>query len=238
MFSAKNIAFVVVILALLAGNVWFYIQNQSLNGEVEALLDALSRPSESERDFEGEITGLTLELREEQSERTRQTERAESLEQSTKMARREIAELKIKLKGLEAEVRRSQHAAEAVASNDTVDVASQAEEVETEVATVSETMEVEAEVVEAVEAAVESSDTEMAATTESSTASMQDSEEQSDLSDVYHVVARGDLLQDLARNYYGDETQWRRILDANRDIVSDARSLQIGMRLRIPGATQ
>jgi nucleoid-associated protein YgaU len=50
-----------------------------------------------------------------------------------------------------------------------------------------------------------------------------------------HVVRKGDTLFSLARRYYGgDETQWRRILEANRDQIENKDVLRIGQTLAIP----
>jgi nucleoid-associated protein YgaU len=224
MFSVKNVGFIVVVLILLAGNIWFYTRTVSLDGEVEALLDALSRPSDSEMDFEGEISALTQQLREEQGERTRQTGRAASLEHTNKTQKREIAELQIQLKSLEVEVRRHKQSSDATtASTSMTETAEIAEAVEVEVMEAAETV-----------ASVDTTQT----TTESGTTDTDDAdagaEPQGDVHDVQYVIKQGDLLQDLALTYYGDSTQWKRILDANRDVVSDARSLQVGMKLTIP----
>jgi len=234
MFSVKNIGFVVVILILLAGNIWLYTRTVSLDGEVEALLDALSRPSDSEMDFEGEISALTQQLREEQGERTRQTGRAASLEHTNKTQKREIAELQIQLKSLEVEVRRYKQSSDATTASTSMTETAETVAVEAETAEIAEAVEVE--VMEAVEtvASVDTTQT----TTESGTTDTDDAdagaEPQGDVHDVQYVIKQGDLLQDLALTYYGDSTQWKRILDANRDVVSDARSLQVGMKLTIP----
>lgn len=50
----------------------------------------------------------------------------------------------------------------------------------------------------------------------------------------YTVVA-GDTLLLIAEKFYGDQTAWRRIYDANRDVIgADPNSLKIDMKLRIP----
>jgi nucleoid-associated protein YgaU len=51
-----------------------------------------------------------------------------------------------------------------------------------------------------------------------------------------YVVQPGDTLWDIAGKpeIYGDSTQWERILDANRDKVSDPRDLKIDTELIIP----
>jgi nucleoid-associated protein YgaU len=51
-----------------------------------------------------------------------------------------------------------------------------------------------------------------------------------------HTVKKGDSLYVLARKYYGDSTKWRRILNANRDVVRNEKSLAIGTVLTIPPA--
>lgn len=49
-----------------------------------------------------------------------------------------------------------------------------------------------------------------------------------------HTVASGDTLSGLASRYYGDASKYLKILDANKDVLKNADSLQVGMRLRIP----
>lgn len=49
-----------------------------------------------------------------------------------------------------------------------------------------------------------------------------------------HVVASGDTLIALATRYYGDESRWPDILDANLDRIGDPANLRIGIELRIP----
>jgi nucleoid-associated protein YgaU len=235
MFSAKNIAFVVVILILLAGNIWLYTRTVSLDGEVEALLDALSRPSESETDFEVEITALTQQLREEQGERTRQTGRAASLEHTTKAQKREIAQLQIKFKTLEAEVRRHKQAGNVVveSSSSTQVVEALAEGV-AEVETTAVVDAVESTVTQTTESAAEVVAAGISTQTSTAAAATAENTDEGGVHDIEYVIKRGDLLEDLARTYYGDSTQWKRILEANSDVVSDARSLQVGMKLTIP----
>lgn len=50
-----------------------------------------------------------------------------------------------------------------------------------------------------------------------------------------HVVVRGDLLSDLSVRYYGTARRWRAIAEANG--ITDDRSLKVGQRLVIPGAS-
>ena len=52
--------------------------------------------------------------------------------------------------------------------------------------------------------------------------------------DTYEVQS-GDTLLTIAQQEYGDQTQWRKIYDANRDVIgSDPDKLKIGMKLKIP----
>jgi nucleoid-associated protein YgaU len=48
-------------------------------------------------------------------------------------------------------------------------------------------------------------------------------------------VADGDTLATISARFYGDETQWRRIYDANRQAIGDnPDNLRVGTTLRIP----
>lgn len=49
-----------------------------------------------------------------------------------------------------------------------------------------------------------------------------------------HTVAKGDTLFSLAQRYYSNRSRWRDIYNANRDVLPNENSLQIGMELRIP----
>lgn len=51
-------------------------------------------------------------------------------------------------------------------------------------------------------------------------------------------MASGDSLSKIAKRYYGDAQQWRRIYDANREEVKDPDLIHPGQRLRIPDAAQ
>jgi nucleoid-associated protein YgaU len=51
----------------------------------------------------------------------------------------------------------------------------------------------------------------------------------------YTVVA-GDSLSKIAKRYYGDPDQWRRIHEANRDQITNPDLIHPGQRLKIPGA--
>jgi nucleoid-associated protein YgaU len=49
-----------------------------------------------------------------------------------------------------------------------------------------------------------------------------------------HVVAPGDSLSRIARQYYGDANRWPDILEANRDVIRTPEALRVGQELRIP----
>ncbi len=50
-----------------------------------------------------------------------------------------------------------------------------------------------------------------------------------------HVVQRGDTLFKLARQYYnGDQSQWRRIYQANQSQIPNPNQLKVGQQLVIP----
>jgi nucleoid-associated protein YgaU len=51
-----------------------------------------------------------------------------------------------------------------------------------------------------------------------------------------YVVAKGDSLSKIAKHYYGDANQWRRIYDANRDQITNPDLIHPGQTLKIPGA--
>jgi nucleoid-associated protein YgaU len=50
-----------------------------------------------------------------------------------------------------------------------------------------------------------------------------------------HVVASGDTLSKIAKRYYGDANQWRRIYEANQDIIKNPDLIHPGQQLKIPG---
>ena len=50
-----------------------------------------------------------------------------------------------------------------------------------------------------------------------------------------YTVGEGDTLASIAGRFYGDETQWRRIYDANRQAIGEnPDAVRIGTVLRIP----
>ena len=49
-----------------------------------------------------------------------------------------------------------------------------------------------------------------------------------------HTVQKKDTLFGLARMYYNDHTQWRKIYEANRDQIANPNLIKVGMKLVIP----
>ena len=50
---------------------------------------------------------------------------------------------------------------------------------------------------------------------------------------IYEVVA-GDNLSKIAKKYYGDANQYRKIFEANKDQLSDPDKVKVGQKLKIP----
>lgn len=49
-----------------------------------------------------------------------------------------------------------------------------------------------------------------------------------------YLVQAGDTLGTISRKVYGSSRHWKRILDANKDILSGPEKMRAGMRLRLP----
>ncbi|MHC4610126.1 MAG: LysM peptidoglycan-binding domain-containing protein [Planctomycetota bacterium] len=49
-----------------------------------------------------------------------------------------------------------------------------------------------------------------------------------------HLVAKGDTLYRLARQYYNDQGRWKDIYEANRGVISNPDRIFIGQELVIP----
>jgi nucleoid-associated protein YgaU len=49
-----------------------------------------------------------------------------------------------------------------------------------------------------------------------------------------YVVASGDTLSKIAKNAYGDASQYMKIFNANKDQLSDPDKIQVGQKLVIP----
>ncbi len=52
-----------------------------------------------------------------------------------------------------------------------------------------------------------------------------------------HVVVRGETLSGISQKHFDTVTKWKRILEANKDILSAPEALRPGMKLVIPSAT-
>jgi nucleoid-associated protein YgaU len=49
-----------------------------------------------------------------------------------------------------------------------------------------------------------------------------------------HIVQKGDTLSKLARQYYHDQSKWKKIYDANRSRIKNKDRLEVGQKLIIP----
>ena len=49
-----------------------------------------------------------------------------------------------------------------------------------------------------------------------------------------YTVASGDSLSRIAKRFYGDSNQWRKIFEANRDQIDDPDLIHPGQKLKIP----
>jgi nucleoid-associated protein YgaU len=49
-----------------------------------------------------------------------------------------------------------------------------------------------------------------------------------------HVVSSGETLSGISKKYYGTTTKWKKILEANKGVLSDPKQLRIDMKLKIP----
>ena len=49
-----------------------------------------------------------------------------------------------------------------------------------------------------------------------------------------YVVVKGDSLSKIAKQEYGDGNKWRKIYEANRDIIKDPDLIYPGQELKIP----
>src|SRR5215207_10448597 len=52
---------------------------------------------------------------------------------------------------------------------------------------------------------------------------------------ILYTVVAGDTLRKIAERFYGDENQWPRIFNANRDQITNPDQIQVGWVLTIPG---
>ena len=51
-----------------------------------------------------------------------------------------------------------------------------------------------------------------------------------------YTVVKGDSLSKIAKRVYGDAQQWRKIHEANRDIIDNPDLIHPGQVLKLPGA--
>ena len=51
-----------------------------------------------------------------------------------------------------------------------------------------------------------------------------------------YTVKKGDSLSKIAKRVYGDAQQWRKIHEANRDIIENPDLIYPGQVLKLPGA--
>ena len=49
-----------------------------------------------------------------------------------------------------------------------------------------------------------------------------------------YVVANGDSLSKIAKREYGDASKWRRIYEANKDLIKDPDLIYPGQELKVP----
>ena len=49
-----------------------------------------------------------------------------------------------------------------------------------------------------------------------------------------YVVVKGDSLSKIAQRAYGDGNKWRKIFEANKDVIKDPDLIYPGQSLRIP----
>ncbi len=50
----------------------------------------------------------------------------------------------------------------------------------------------------------------------------------------FYVVEHGDTLMKIAKKFYGDRTKWRKIRDANKEVVPLSGSVKVGDKLKLP----
>jgi nucleoid-associated protein YgaU len=51
-----------------------------------------------------------------------------------------------------------------------------------------------------------------------------------------HTVVKGDTLSKLAKQYYGNANQWKRIYEANQDVIKNPDLIHPGQTFKIPEA--
>jgi nucleoid-associated protein YgaU len=51
-----------------------------------------------------------------------------------------------------------------------------------------------------------------------------------------YTVSKGDTLSKIAKQFYGDANKWRRIFEANRDVIKNPDLIHPGQVLKVPDA--
>lgn len=49
-----------------------------------------------------------------------------------------------------------------------------------------------------------------------------------------YIVVKGDNLSKISKMFYGNSNSWKRIFEANRDVIHNPDLIQPGWKLRIP----
>jgi nucleoid-associated protein YgaU len=49
-----------------------------------------------------------------------------------------------------------------------------------------------------------------------------------------YTVVKGDSLSKIAKREYGDAREWRKIYEANKDVIDDPDLIEVGQSLIIP----
>ena len=58
---------------------------------------------------------------------------------------------------------------------------------------------------------------------------------EAEVNEIYEVVG-GDSLSKIAKKKYGNANLWKRIYEANKDVIKNPDLIQIGWKLKIPAA--
>lgn len=51
-----------------------------------------------------------------------------------------------------------------------------------------------------------------------------------------YTVVKGDTLSKIAKHFYGNANQWKRIYEANKDVIKNPDLIYPGQTFKIPGA--
>jgi nucleoid-associated protein YgaU len=51
-----------------------------------------------------------------------------------------------------------------------------------------------------------------------------------------HTIAKGESLSKIAKKYYGDAKQWRKIYEANKDTIKNPDLIFPGQVIKVPDA--